>query len=29
MSIVIENVALELGVTVFMSLVGLTEWLIP
>lgn len=28
-SIVIENVALEIGVTVFMFLVGLTLWLIP
>ena len=29
MSIVIENVALEIGVTVFMFLVGLNLWLIP
>ena len=29
MSIVIGNVAREIGVTVFMFLVGLTLWLIP
>ena len=29
MSIVIENVALEIGVTVFIFLVDLTLWLIP